>query len=105
MHAIVRPGDETTYRQSAAFRQFLADCYPGVDLYGRGKAERFRVYPSVNDPRNCAALALDLNCFRLASFWHGQLQDAILQSCSGLLGIQVAGRSTVRRIWFEQNSE
>ena len=25
--AIVRPGDETTYRQSAAFRQFLADWF------------------------------------------------------------------------------
>jgi hypothetical protein len=48
MEAIARLGDETTYRQSAAFRQFHSGLRPGIDLYGWSKGGIvFRVCPSV----------------------------------------------------------
>ena len=101
-----RPGDETTYRQSAAFRQFQADCCkPDLSCTGRAKPESFPGLPVRTDPKNYAALGLISIVFALAVFGMVNCRTPFFRVAVVFSASTLAGRSTIRRIWFEQNSE
>jgi len=100
--------DETTYRQLTAFRQFQAPLTPKIPgfeliLDGQGRS-RFRVCPSA-PIHNYAALGLISIVFALAVFGIVNCRTPFFNVAVVFSASTVAGRSTVRKIWFEQNSE
>ena len=85
------------------FVQFHADCYPLI--YQTGKTEFDSALPAPYQRFNYAALglisiALALTVFGIVNCSTPFFKVAVVFSASTL-----AGRSTIRRIWFEQNSE
>jgi hypothetical protein len=105
----LRPSDETAYRQSAAFRQFRANRWllksPDSSWYDGQGRNRLRVCPSVPILRNYAALGLISNVFAFAVFGIVSCRTPFFKVAVVFSASILAGRSTIRRIWFEQNSE
>ena len=101
-----RTGDETTYRHLAAFRQFLVGLRPwsdGVESYSTGTAESPRL--PVRTILNYAALGLISIVFGFTAFGMINCRTPFFKVAVVFSASTLAGRSTILRIWFEQNSE
>ena len=100
-----KPCDETTYRQSTIFSQSPRI----VPVKGRstqtGKTEFDSVLPACTQPADYAALGLISIVFAFAVFGMVNCNTPFFNVAVVFSASTLAGRSTIRRIWFEQDSE